>query len=184
MGCDKLLLSYEGRPIIDRVIDAWRKGGVDVVVVVIRADHAALRRHLQACPIELAAIDAPLPEMVDTVRAGLGYISEKFSPDSQDVWMLAPADLPTLDRQAIGALLEAYDPHDARILAATYDGRRSHPVLFPWRSAEEAAKLGPDGTIRDLLTENGWRAVPVSQPRPQDVDLPSDLPPGERKPEK
>jgi len=44
--------------------------------------------------------------------------------------------------------------------------------------------LPPEGTIRDLFTENRWRAVPMAQSRPCDVDLPSDLPPSERKPEK
>lgn len=184
MGCDKLLLPYEGRPIIDRVIEAWRDGGVDKVVVVVRADHAELRRHLENRPVELAASETPLPEMLDTVQAGLAFISKKFSPHNQDVWMLAPADLPTLDPQAIRQVLTAYDPDDAEILAATYDDRRSHPVLFPWSAAAQAAKLGPTGTIRDLFAENPWRGVPISQPKPLDVDVPGDLPPGERKPEK
>jgi len=96
MGSDKLLLPYEGRPIIDRVIDAWIGGGVDQVVVVVRADHTALLHHLQDWDVRVAAIDAPLPEMLDSVRAGLSQISKEFSPRDSDAWLLAPADLPTL----------------------------------------------------------------------------------------
>ncbi|TWT32042.1 molybdopterin-guanine dinucleotide biosynthesis protein MobA [Blastopirellula retiformator] len=184
MGSDKLLLPYEGRPIIDRVIDAWREGGVDQIVVVVRADHMALRAHLQDSAIELAAVSSPLPEMVDSVRAGLRRLEEKFAPKAGDAWMLAPADLPTLDPAAIREVLAAYDPEAGETLAATYEDRRSHPVLFAWSKAQQVAALPPSGTIRDLFTENSWRGVSIAQARPRDVDVPSDLPLGEGKSEK
>lgn len=184
MGSDKLLLPYEGRPIIDRVIDAWRDGGVDEIVVVVRADHTPLLQHLQQHDVRVAASEVPLPEMIDSVRAGLRYIAQEFSPQDGDAWLLAPADLPTLDSQAIGKLLDAYVPATCPILAATYEDRRSHPVLFPWRMVAQVEKLPPAGTIRDLFTENRWRAVPMTLARPRDVDLPSDLPGSERKSEK
>ncbi|UUO08171.1 nucleotidyltransferase family protein [Blastopirellula sp. J2-11] len=184
MGSDKLLLSFDGKPIIDRVIEAWRRGGVDQVVVIVRADHAALRAHLQTSDVELAIMETPLPEMVDSVRAGLQHISQKFTPSSEDVWMLAPADLPTLDAQAIETLLDAYDPLQRPILAATYNDCRSHPVLFPWRIAEQVAKLSAAETIRDLFAKNEWRAIGMPSAKPHDVDIPGDLEPRERKPEK
>ncbi|EAQ76950.1 hypothetical protein DSM3645_20257 [Blastopirellula marina DSM 3645] len=184
MGSDKLLLPFEGKPIVDRVIEAWRRGGVDQIVVIVRAEHAALREYLQTLRAELVISETPLPEMIDSVRAGLQHISQKFSPRSGDAWMLAPADLPTLDPMAIATLLDAYDPQQRPILAATYDDRRSHPVLFPWRIAEQVAQLSAAETIRDLFAKNEWRAIAMSSVKPYDVDFPGDLELGARKPEK
>jgi nicotine blue oxidoreductase len=58
-----------------------------------------------------------------SLRAGLAAL-----PDGATHALVVLADGPTLDPRAVERLLEHRD--DGEVLAATYDGTRSHPVLL------------------------------------------------------
>jgi CTP:molybdopterin cytidylyltransferase MocA len=97
------------------------------------------------------------------------------------VWLVAPADMPNLQPRAIDALLEAYSAslgksHEpARIFSASHDGRRGHPVLFPWILARDVHALADDEGLNVLTRRYPVVEVEVGDPAMfDDIDTPAD----------
>ncbi len=114
--------------------------------------------------------------MKDTVRAGLRYIHDHFHPSADDVWLLAPADLPHLSPKTIDAVLAAHEAAAPAIVAPRQGDRRGHPVLLPWPLAAEVEKLGEGAGVNQLLRRHSVREIvlPASPTELQDLDTPED----------
>ncbi|MFO0903540.1 MAG: nucleotidyltransferase family protein [Pirellulales bacterium] len=182
MGRPKLLLPWRNAAIIDAVLQTWLAARVDRVVVVVRADDQALANACQAAAEaagdERLAIVRPTPDPLDmkaSVAAALRWLATHEQPTDDDVWLLAPADLPTLSRETIERMLAAADSGRREICVPLHGGRRGHPVVFPWRLACAVDQLGEDEGINRLLTMHPVREVPDElESPPSDIDTPAD----------
>ena len=179
MGEPKLLLPIGGRPLIEHTIAAWKASRVERVVVVVRGDDEALANCVRAAGAELCLPPAPPPDMKTSLAWGLAHIAEHYQPTVDDVWLVAPADMPGLSPRVIEALLAAEVP--GRILIPTLAGRRGHPVLLPWPLAAEVSQLGPDEGLRDLVGRHDPLLVACDEVETQretpfaDLDTPAEL---------
>lgn len=194
MGAPKLLLPWEqgdSRPgtVIESVLDAWRSSRVTALVVIVDARDGALIdviRQVAArpsrtsgvpreVPIELVIADPPPPEMKDSIRLGLDHIASGHDPANGDVWLLAPADMPTISPAVIDQLLSAAAANVGQVLSPTHAGRRGHPVLFPWRLAAEVALLGDHEGVNQLLKRHPVVEIPCGPDcLPGDIDTVED----------
>lgn len=181
MGQPKLSLPWDGSTVIAQLLRSWRLSRVERVVVVVRkGDEALIQRVRQA--IEqgtslpgadqdeantdrrpLAAVDLLLPEidppdMKDSVRQALDHIQRLYQPTVDDVWLLAPADVPTLSTAVINGLLAATRSPQSSILIPTAGGHRGHPALFPFRLAAAVAGLSEQEGVNAIL-----RRAPVEE---------------------
>ena len=178
MGEDKLLLPWGNASVIESVLASWRAGGVDEIVVVMRQDQTELQTRCRDASIVIPAI-AP-PEMKDSVLAALSYIRENFSPVENDVWLLAPADMPQLDPTVVKRLVDAHDPTSPAIVVPAIivpasGGRRGHPVLFPWACADAVAKLADNEGVNALLERLPVRELECGNSEIHgDLDTPGD----------
>ena len=169
MGRAKLLLPWAGRTLIEHVIDAWRRGGVDARIVVVHPDDMQLADVCRAAGATVCVPATPPTEMKDSVQAGLSLAKQLFEPVDDDAWLLAPADLPLLSASLIGMLMAAYSQSKCPIVAPRLpNGRTGHPVLFSWRLA--AAVTEVNGGVKELLERH-----PVKFVEWQDVDAFADI---------
>lgn len=174
MGRPKLLLPWNGQPMIAATIAAWRASGVDEVIVVVRAGGPAeITAAATAAGATVVAAAAP-PDMKASISAGLRFIAEHRAPAAVDAWLVAPADIPALRPAAVQALLSAYDPSAPQVLAAVYGAAKGHPVLLPWALAAELARLGDDEGLNTLLARHAPRPVVTPGNAPADIDTPED----------
>lgn len=176
MGAPKLLLSWRGRSIIENVLAAWKAGGIERCVVVVHPDDRMLAAVTANRGAEVVVPVAPPSDMKASVQCALRYIENRYAPKDEDVWLLAPADLPTLHSDVIRSLVAAAEEREDRaILVPTHDGRRGHPVLFPWKCAAQVATLGPEEGVNALLCRNAVIEVPFGAAAiPADIDTPED----------
>ena len=175
MGRPKLLLPWNGATVMDRVLDAWQASRVDRIVVVVRPGDTALERLCRARRIEVVVPARAPPEMSDSVRAGLRRVAAEFHPQTDDVWLLAPADMPRFLPSTIDRLLDSHDAESPEILVPEFEGRRGHPVLFPWPLAAEVETLSRTEGIRDLLQRHSTRRIACRDANVlEDVDTPED----------
>jgi molybdenum cofactor cytidylyltransferase len=175
MGTAKLLLPLGGKTIIENTMDAWRSSGVDRVLVVARADDAPLAALVRACGATCLPADPPPPDMKASVQAGLNYLAAIEQPATGDVWLTAPADLPSFSGEVVRRLLAAHNPDSPRVLVAGHEGRRGHPALFPWSFADELAKLAPDEGRNRLVERSGALIVECGmEALCADLDTPDD----------
>lgn len=174
MGQAKLLLPWGSATVIERVLAAWTASCVRAVAVVVRAGDERLADICRRCGAEVVVADPPPQEMQASVVWGLRYLQQRFGPQEDDVWLLAPADMPRLAPAVIDRLVDAWRPDDA-ILVPTFGGRRGHPVLISWRLAAEVPQLTGGRGVRELLDRHPVRVLQVDDPAVlDDVDTPSD----------
>jgi len=142
--------------LLPRVVERARAGSVDDVVVVLGAHEVETDARAVRCPEWERGPGASL-------RCGLEALS-----DETEAAVVVLADGPDLNPLAIDRVIADWRRDGGDILAATYAGERSHPLLVA-RSAW--AKI-PDEGLRSLP------ATPVACDdlgHPGDVDTPADL---------
>lgn len=184
MGQPKLLMPLGGgQPLIAYPLAAWHRGGVDRIVVVMRADDMALQaavRSLAAPSVELVLPDVPPPDMKASIQAALRHIERQHAPTTADCFLVAPADLPQLSSAVISALIAQRLRHEGSILAPTLAGRRGHPVLFPWHFAAKVHALAADEGLNVVVDRHDPveidcdRLVPENERPFADLDTPEE----------
>lgn len=133
-GGNKLMADFDGRPMIDRILDATQDMFIKRVVVTRHADVAA---HCRARGVE--AILHELPLRSDTVRFGVQAMSGEV-----EGCIFCPADQPLLTSNTIRALCMAFSEKAGLIFRPACKGEPGAPVLFPRWAFDELASL-PDG---------------------------------------
>ncbi|MBD0347909.1 MAG: NTP transferase domain-containing protein [Thermoleophilia bacterium] len=143
--------------LLPEVLARVRRAAVDDVVVVVGAH-----------PLESDARTVPCPDWEGgpgaSLRCGLAALARET-----EAAVVVLADGPELAPAAIDRVVAAWRRTGGDVVAATYGGRRSHPVLL----ARAAWSRVPDEGARSLA------AVPVpcdDLGDPGDVDTPADLP--------
>jgi molybdenum cofactor cytidylyltransferase len=172
----KLMLTWQGRTIIERVLEAWTQSIVDQVVVVVRQDDQDLQRACeQWSGVELLIPEEDPEDMKRSIQLGLRRIEDRWAPRDTERWITAPADLPTINTALIDRVVGASRSLDS-IVVPRFGGRRGHPVAFPWTLVPKISCLGPDQGINKLLEEHWihWLDLP-SGDRPTDIDTPDDF---------
>ena len=149
---------------------------------MVRADDERLRSLLQSytesCPVDLVTADPAPAEMSESVKVALQYAQTHYQPMPRDVWLLAPADVPSLSKEVINGLLDQHTPAAPVIRIPTFESRNVHPALFPWLLADEVLGLGPEQSVRDLLARHPVCHHPLATTAEWDVDTPDQLRPG------
>jgi molybdenum cofactor cytidylyltransferase len=180
MGRPKLLLPWGGTTVIEQVLAAWCASRVDHVIVVVDPGDKPLAETCAACGAHVVVPPQAPAEMKDSVRLGLEW-AESRRPQSDDAWLVAPADMPTLSAQIIDRLIAAHEADlgsaDAtpRIRAPRHGTKRGHPVLFPWPLAAEVARLGAAEGLNALVARHGVEYIEVASGAiSQDFDTPEE----------
>jgi molybdenum cofactor cytidylyltransferase len=155
------------------VLGTWRASSVDRLVMVVHPDDRDLARIGRRLGATVLQPESAPGEMKESVRIALAHLAAEFNPAASDAWLLAPADMPTLQSATIDRLVSAYRSAEPAIWAPVARGRRGHPVLFPWSLAAEVARLGPGEDVRALLARHPVRTIrAVASSILEDLDTP------------
>ena len=175
-GQHKLLLPWgENSTVISEVLHAWSDSLVTHIAIVVRLDDLELQSVCRRWPNIDSIIPQVAPQdMKESIRLGLEFFMTKHGPSELDRWMVAPADMPTLNPLLINTVIEkAQSCGD--IVIPRFDGRRGHPISLPWSIAAQVGEL-PSNQGLDRLIANypvDYVNLPADQ-RPEDIDTPED----------
>jgi CTP:molybdopterin cytidylyltransferase MocA len=172
-GVAKALLPFRGGLLVERAVEAARQGGCDPVIVVLGAEAESVRTRadLEGC---LVAVNLDWASgMGSSLVAGLAEV-----PGDCSAVAVLLVDQPFVSAQAVADVLDAHRA-GAAIASATYQGRRSHPVLFAVEHfAEVCATASGDQGAREFLKIHEAEIVAVpcdAHGDPADIDSPDDL---------
>lgn len=160
MGAPKLLLPWRGIRLLEATLAPWKASGVEQMIVVVRPDDPDLALLCREQGVEVVVPSVPPPEMKTSVQLALTHIEKEFAPSPRDAWLLAPADMPCLSPDIIRRLLAEHSADTQAILIPTLQGKRGHPVLFPWVLAPQVHTLGENEGLNALRNRHSWREVP------------------------
>lgn len=130
----KALRDLSGKSFLARVVEAFKQGGVDDIIVVTgheAEECAALAERLGARPAYNAGFASG---MFSSIQTGFKAALREF-PDRRAV-MLSPVDAALLMPRSVTVMLETWRGQEAearakRIIIAAMNGRCGHPALIP-----------------------------------------------------
>ena len=146
-GSNKLMADFQGKPMIQRALDATAGLFAKRVVVTRHEQVAALCRDQH---VEVVLHD--LPNRNDTVRLGLEALGDL------DACMFLPGDQPLLRRETVAMLLESRKEYPDSMIRPAYAGTEGSPVLFPSWAFPELLSL-PEGKGGGVVLKNHPHAV-------------------------
>lgn len=171
MGTPKQTLELAGKPMLERVLDAFAKSSLDETVLVLPP---ALRGRINRRAHLRIAVNTRSGEGISTsVKVGI----DALDPRSEAV-VIGLADKPLLRKSTIESLLTVYRRTKAEILVPVCRGRRGNPILFRRHLFEQLRRLKGDMGAKVLIESNKYSVaeVPVNDVGILlDVDTPDDL---------
>jgi molybdenum cofactor cytidylyltransferase len=174
MGRSKLLLSWRGvgdaiSTLLDHVLQAWTSSRVSRTVIVIRTDaEPAIKTICQSHGVDVVLADDPI-DMKASCLHGLEHLSRRYSPSPEDRFFVCPSDIPGITTGLIDHLLREAERDDGggqageHVIVPTYQGRRGHPVLFPWSMAGRLSLLRSDQGVNALVDSAAVLEVAISE---------------------
>ena len=184
LGTPKQLLPLGGRPLLTYAVATACASLAAPVIVVLGAQAG----RAQAALDEWAATDSEVnghyqcvvnPDfaqgMAGSLRLGLAALRER-APTTPGA-LIALADQPLVTRDIFDALLAAAQANPDAIVAASYDGQRGHPIIFPRALFDELAAVTGDEGGRSVIAHHTdrLRLVAIADARAAlDVDRPED----------
>ncbi|GGY38719.1 nucleotidyltransferase family protein [Streptomyces xanthochromogenes] len=181
-GRPKALLPHRGRPLVENAVRVLREGGCGTVYVVLGAAAAEVRARADLAGCVL--IDNPdwSEGMGSSLRAGLEAVGKAAAEGGRDggarAALVSLVDQPGIGAEAVARVLAAHRSGDS-LAAASYDGKRGHPVLFgAERWADIAASATGDRGARAYLKAHEAEIALVEcgdVAEPYDIDTEADL---------
>jgi molybdenum cofactor cytidylyltransferase len=179
MGRPKLLIEIHGQSLIGRVVSALRAGGAGRVVVVAPPADAVEGPEIAAQARKAGAlviVPGTRPaEMRDSIELGLEWLAKHDSPRSV---VLTPGDYPGITPEIVAQLLEFAARLPDRVVLPSYNGRRGHPIVLPWKIAVEVRSLPAGAGINALVARHPYGLVELALSEHAvvaDLDTPEDL---------
>lgn len=172
LGRPKLLIPYEGTPMLLRAVQAALEAGCAPVLVVLGADRERYRPLLRDSPARVVVNADHAEGMSASIRAGIRAL-----PAGVDAAVILLADQPRIDGPIVRRLIAAYGATGRRIVAARYGPVVGAPVLFDRGLFLELLLLEGDQGARQVMETHAADVAAVEIP-PQaglDVDVPEDL---------
>ena len=171
MGGGKLLLVWQGKPIIRWSVEALRPH-VDDLVVVTGAGADAVRAALAG--LDVRFVSNPHPEAGQGTSIAVGAAA--LGPGA-DAVIIALGDQPRVPPDVVPALLATWRGTDKAIVAPVYRGVHGTPVLFAAEVFAELTALTGDAGARGVVAARPERVarVPFDRDMPPDVDTPEDF---------
>ncbi len=174
MKRQKLLLPWGDRTVIQQVLENWKATAVDRLVLVARKEDSQISRIGRQAGIDLVLVEST-PDMKASILRGVQFLLKTDSPTESDVWLMAPADMPQMAPSIVDSLLAEHAPQSPSILIPAWQGKRGHPVLFPWCLALKLESIPADRGVNYLLQHYPVRELDCDDSSIlNDVDTPDD----------
>jgi CTP:molybdopterin cytidylyltransferase MocA len=162
----------DGRLLVERAVATLRAAGCEPIFVVLGAEAARVRSEAQLGDSSLVDNPGWKSGMGSSLRVGLAALGET---DAEGAAVLL-VDTPGIGPEAVSRVMGAFDGTGS-LLAATYKGRRGHPVLLGrdhWGGVSVLATADVGARAYLVAHANQVRSVPCEDVA-DDTDL--DVPP-------
>jgi len=146
MGSPKALLSYQGRPFLEHLLDVARHPKIGVRRVVLGADAGPIVNEVNLAPDEVVVNDEWEKGQLSSIQAALRSL-----PPNTDGILLLLIDHPLISSGLVGELIDSFYNSRKSIVIPVYEGRRGHPVIFSAALYEDLMKAPLDTGARSVV---------------------------------
>ncbi|MGD9536061.1 MAG: NTP transferase domain-containing protein [Alphaproteobacteria bacterium] len=159
-GANKLLVPFDGRPLVSRVVDALLRSRARPVIVVTGHQAAAVRAALADREVSFVHNADYAEGMSTSVRVGLEAL-----PREIEGALICLGDMPNTDPEIIDSLIGGFNPLEGRAIGVpTFKGKRGNPVLWAARYFPEIMRLSGDVGARHLIGSHAEAVYEIESP--------------------
>lgn len=173
MGRTKALLMARGLPFLERVAGAFRDGGCERVMVVVRDLESPEARLAETLGLEVVLNPDPGPGPISSLRVALQAVED--GPGDVDWCGWCPVDHPLVETATVARLIDVAVHNPDHIVVPSKDGQRGHPVIFPRSVFNELMNQDLPEGARSVVRRDAGRVVEVPVEDPGvvvDIDTP------------
>jgi molybdenum cofactor cytidylyltransferase len=145
MGKNKLLLPFQGKPMINTVIDHVQQAEIDHIWIVLGAFRDDMLAVIRDLPVNHCYNADYEQGMFTSVQCGFSNL-----PASADAAIIFLGDQPMIPAEVTREIIRAYRQSDKGILIPKYRRKRGHPVLID---------IKYKGIINTLVAEAGLHTL-------------------------
>jgi xanthine dehydrogenase accessory factor len=172
MKQQKLLMPYQGKTIIERVVDTAICSKAENILVVLGSDKKNVEKKINH-PKVLTVENKNFKEgMLSSIRCGINSI-----PGHVKASIIQLGDQPMVKTEVIDNLIGTYKNGQKGIIIPTFEGKRGHPILLDLKFRKEINSLDSETGLRGLLFNHPEEIQEVevnSDDILKDIDTPED----------
>ena len=171
MKTQKMLLPFNGKTIIETVVDKAVKV-TGKVVVVLGSHKDEIAEKLAGQNILIAENVHYLNGMLSSVICGFNAI-----PAEAEATLIFLGDQPHVPQAAAGIVINEWKKSGKGIVIPIYQGKRGHPVLIETRFKNDIENLNAEKGLRQLMEIRKNDILEVDCPFPEilrDIDTPEE----------
>jgi len=172
MNRQKLLLPFNGKTIIETVVENVARSVSSNILVVLGSHREQIRKQIVNYNVKFCVNENYLDGMLSSVICGFRTL-----PEEAKATLIFLADQPQIPSPVTDLVIETWQKSGKGIVIPTFNGRRGHPVLIETRYKTEIEKLDPEKGLRVLAEKfkNDVYEVECSIPEIlRDIDTPED----------
>jgi molybdenum cofactor cytidylyltransferase len=174
MGQTKQLLDWEGRTILQRVLENLSRSQVDEAILVLGHEAERIQQTLDTHKVKVVINKNYKAGMITSIQQGLINLNDKV-----EAFFIVLADQPAVGPEIFDRLIIEFrrGTPQKSIILPTFRGRRGHPALFRAKYQKEALRIEGDVGFRQVLQEHPEEILTVEMDTDsilQDIDTPDD----------
>lgn len=145
MGTQKLLLPFDGKTIVEKVVENILNSGIGNVVVVLGANSVEITEVLKSWPVQTIRNENFREGMHTSVISGVNVL-----PENAKAVVIFLGDQPFIPENVSVKVVEAWNNSGKGIVIPLFNGKRGHPPLYDLKFRQEIINLDPSIGLRSV----------------------------------
>ncbi len=145
MNRQKLLLPFNGKTIIETVVENVLQSVNSNVIVVLGSHRKQIQEQLVKYDIKLCVNENYMDGMLSSAICGFSAL-----PEEAKAVLIFLGDQPQVPSEVTDLVIKAWQHSDKGIIMPTFKGKRGHPVLIETKYKMEINRLDPEKGLRTL----------------------------------
>jgi molybdenum cofactor cytidylyltransferase len=147
MGFPKMLLEFDGKTMIENVIEHVADSDTVGNLVVLGANREKVMEVILKYNVTYCYNDNYKNGMLSSVQCGFNNL-----PSDVDAVLVFQGDQPFISSAVINNVISAYLSSGKGIVIPAYKGKRGHPILLDGRYRKEIDDLDPQKGLREITS--------------------------------
>lgn len=172
MKVQKLLLPYQGKTMIEKVIENVTDSEVDRTLVVVGCNKDEIMGVIDHLPVSYCYNEKYTQGMLSSVKTGFRSLPEIF-----DAALVFQGDQPMISTEAVNIVIKAFRQSHQGIVIPVFQKRRGHPLLVSYKYREAIENLEEQEGLRGLARKFPEDVLEVDVSMPsilEDIDTPEE----------
>ncbi len=156
MGSPKALLTYQGRPFLEHLIEVTRHPKIGALRVVLGANAEEIRGQIALEPETIVINPDWEKGQLSSIQAAVRSL-----PERTNGMLLCLVDHPLISAALVEELIHHFYASGKPIVVPVYNGRRGHPVIFASGLYDELLAAPLDQGARAVVWAHASEVVEV-----------------------